>query len=229
MKAIPKGSLIVSCQARADNPLHGPVFMAAMAQAADQGGAGAIRANGAADIAAIRRVTDLPIIGIAKHLATSASRSTSRRISHRRSGRRRWRGHHRDRCDAALPGRRRPGQPDRAHPARSQAPGLRRHLDRGRRRAAESLGATYVATTLAGYTEETASRREAGPDFGAHRGAGRRRCTGPIIAEGRFDDAELAAEALARGAHAVVVGTVITNPREITRKFVEAAAPERVS
>ena len=38
---IPKGALVVSCQARADNPLHGPVYMAAMAQAAEAGGAGA--------------------------------------------------------------------------------------------------------------------------------------------------------------------------------------------
>jgi len=29
-------------------------------------------------------------------------------------------------------------------------------------------------------------------------------------------------EALDRGAHAVVVGTAITNPREITRRFVSA-------
>ena len=41
-----RGSLIVSCQARADNPLHGPVFMGAMALAARDGGARAIRANG---------------------------------------------------------------------------------------------------------------------------------------------------------------------------------------
>ena len=34
---IPKGALVVSCQARADNPLHGPVYMAAMAQAAEAG------------------------------------------------------------------------------------------------------------------------------------------------------------------------------------------------
>ncbi len=54
---IPKGGLVVSCQARADNPLHGPGFMAAMARAAEQGGAVAIRANGGADIAAIRQVT----------------------------------------------------------------------------------------------------------------------------------------------------------------------------
>ena len=45
------------------------------------------------------------------------------------------------------------------------------------------------------------------------------------IAEGRFDTPELAAEALARGAHAVVVGTMITNPREITRRFVAALGP----
>ena len=33
---IPRGSLIVSCQARADNPLHGATFMGAMALAAAQ-------------------------------------------------------------------------------------------------------------------------------------------------------------------------------------------------
>ena len=44
----------------------------------------------------------------------------------------------------------------------------------------------------------------------------------PIVAEGRFDSPDLVAEAFRRGAHAVVVGTAITNPREITRKFVRA-------
>ena len=63
---IPKGALLVSCQARADNPLHGPVYMSAMAQAAEAGGAKGIRANGEADVAAIRAVTQLPLIGISK-------------------------------------------------------------------------------------------------------------------------------------------------------------------
>lgn len=57
---------MVSCQARPDNPLHGPVHMAAMARAAEQGGAGGIRANGVADIRAIRAATRLPLIGILK-------------------------------------------------------------------------------------------------------------------------------------------------------------------
>ena len=42
----------------------------------------------------------------------------------------------------------------------------------------------------------------------------------PVVAEGRLWTPEHAAEALRRGAHAVVVGTAITNPREITRRFV---------
>ena len=61
-----KPVLIVSCQARDDNPLTGSVYMQAMAMAALQGGADAIRANGAEDVAAIRSITNKPIIGLLK-------------------------------------------------------------------------------------------------------------------------------------------------------------------
>ena len=66
---LPRGAFVVSCQARADNPLHGPVFMAAMARAAEQGGARGLRVNGADDIRAVRAVTQLPIIGIVKRFS----------------------------------------------------------------------------------------------------------------------------------------------------------------
>ena len=62
-----QGGLVVSCQARSESPLYGSAIMAAMAQAAALlGGAVGIRANGPADIAAIRSVVSLPIIGIYK-------------------------------------------------------------------------------------------------------------------------------------------------------------------
>ena len=98
-------------------------------------------------------------------------------------------------------------------------PTSRRWRRGGRPHAA---GATYVATTLAGYTEETAARKTGGPDLELLSAlvADGRRC--PVVAEGRFDTPELVAEAFRRGAHAVVVGTAITNPREITKKFVQA-------
>src|SRR5260370_28880938 len=60
------GPLVASCQARPDNPLYGPQTMALMAVAAAAGGAAGIRANGVADIAAIRAAVDLPVIGISK-------------------------------------------------------------------------------------------------------------------------------------------------------------------
>ena len=63
---IPAGGLVVSCQSPPGNPLQGPQLMAAFARAAEYGGAMAIRANGPADVAAIRAATDLPVIGINK-------------------------------------------------------------------------------------------------------------------------------------------------------------------
>ena len=45
----------------------------------------------------------------------------------------------------------------------------------------------------------------------------------PIVAEGRFEQPEQLETAFAAGAHAVVVGTAITNPREITRRFARHA------
>ena len=44
----------------------------------------------------------------------------------------------------------------------------------------------------------------------------------PVIAEGRFATPELFAAALAAGAHAVVVGGAITDPGQITRRFLAA-------
>jgi len=61
-----KGKLIVSCQALEDEPLHGAEVMAKMALAAQMGGAAAIRANGPADIRAIKAAVDLPVIGLYK-------------------------------------------------------------------------------------------------------------------------------------------------------------------
>jgi putative N-acetylmannosamine-6-phosphate epimerase len=52
------------------------------------------------------------------------------------------------------------------------------------------------------------------------------RCPVPLIAEGRFTTPGQVAAALRAGAYAVVVGTAITNPGEITRRFAEATRLE---
>ena len=65
IKSLEKG-LIVSCQARPGNPLRGPEHMAAMAKAAEMGGAVAVRADAPADISKIKKRISIPVIGIYK-------------------------------------------------------------------------------------------------------------------------------------------------------------------
>jgi len=221
---IPKGALVVSCQARADNPLHGPVYMSAMAKAAEVGGAKGIRANGEADVAAIRAVTALPIIGISKvwddrfPVYITPGFEAAAQIA---------------RAGADIIGLDATQRPRDGEPVDRLIGRIRAELGKEvfadiatleEGRAAHAAGATYVATTLAGYTEETASRKSEGPDLELL-SALVAELPVPIVAEGRFDTPDLVAEAFLRGAHAVVVGTAITNPREITRKFVQAIRP----
>jgi N-acylglucosamine-6-phosphate 2-epimerase/N-acetylmuramic acid 6-phosphate etherase len=91
--------------------------------------------------------------------------------------------------------------------------------------AAAAMGATYVSTTLSGYTSHT-EPRPTGPDLELIRALAARIET-PVVAEGRFNTPELARAAIDAGAYAVVVGTMITNPREITRSFAAAVAGAR--
>ena len=89
---------------------------------------------------------------------------------------------------------------------------------------AADWGADYVATTLSGYTEDTQPKPEE-PDL-ALLEALAARLDIPVVAEGRYNRPELVAQAFAAGAHAVVVGTMITNPREITAMFVKQGVPK---
>ncbi len=218
-RAIRRGMLVVSCQAREDNPLHGAAFMRAMALAAVQGGSGGIRAEGVADIAAIRAAVEVPVIGLRKRwragfdvYITPAFADAAAIVA---AG-----------CDVvaldATAGTR-DGEAAGVLIAR-----VKRELgvavmadiatvEEGL--AAASMGADYVGTTLAGYTPARAATE--GPDLGllAELVA---RCPVPVVAEGRFETPGQVAEAFKLGAFAVVVGTAITNPREISRRFAAA-------
>ena len=87
--------------------------------------------------------------------------------------------------------------------------------------AAQDAGCDIIGTTLVGYSGERP--KTPGPDWEAvdqmvavvHR---------PLFVEGRVHTVDDAAEALRRGAHAVVVGTAITHPASITGWFVDALA-----
>lgn len=216
-----RGGVVVSCQAREENPLHGPTYMAAMAQAAVLGGAVGIRADGVADVTAIRAAVgeDVPIMGIFKvrqadgSLFITPTAAAARAVMEAGA-----------RC-VALDGttRSRPGGEPLAeviaaiHAAGGAALADIATMDDAR--YALSCGADAVGTTLSGYTAD--SPRQEGPDF-----ALLAQLVGenpaPVFAEGRIWTPEQARRALELGAAFVVVGTAITNPMAITGKFVRA-------
>jgi putative N-acetylmannosamine-6-phosphate epimerase len=217
---LPKG-LIVSCQAYEGEPLFGAHIMAAMAKAAEEGGAVAIRANSPADIAAIRKVTTLPIIGLYKiHSDVSDVYITPHRSSAEaivRAG-----------CDViaidATPRRRH--NDETLH---DLIPFIRNTLGKPvmadcscleDAQLAASLGADTLGTTMAGYTAH-GRPLTAGPDLDFVKELVAQ-FTQPVIAEGRFYLPEQVLQALTLGAHAVCVGGAITRPQDITRRFVSA-------
>ena len=68
-----RGGVVVSVQARAESPLRDTGVMVALARAAEQGGAVAIRAEGAVDVGAIRDAVDVPVIGLRKREVAGSS------------------------------------------------------------------------------------------------------------------------------------------------------------
>jgi N-acylglucosamine-6-phosphate 2-epimerase len=86
--------------------------------------------------------------------------------------------------------------------------------------AAQSAGADAVASTLYGYTRETAGERTVSWKLIEQLVA---RMTIPVIVEGHITQPEEVRRALEMGAHAVVVGSAITRPESITARFVRAA------
>ncbi len=214
-----QAGLIVSCQALPGEPLFGADIMARLAVAAEAGGAVAIRANCPADIAAIRAVTALPLIGLSKvdmagfDVYITPTVADAQAVSNA--------GADVIALDAT----------DRPHPegttaefiarvkAVTQKPVLADISTYDEALAAQDAGADFVSTTMSGYTPY--SPQSENPDLDLVRRLASV-LTIPLLAEGRVATPEQARAALEAGAWAVVVGGAITRPQQITQRFVKA-------
>jgi N-acylglucosamine-6-phosphate 2-epimerase len=215
-----RGRLIVSCQAAEGDPLDNLDTLTRIATSVLRGGAGGLRADGAARIAAFRAITQVPIIGIIKTYDTNgdvyitpdfrsaraisdagadiiALDCTARRVT------------------APEPW---PGLIPRIH-AELNRPVLADIATLEDALAAERAGADAVATTLYGYTAETANISIVSwpliQSIIAH-------LTIPVLVEGHITDPQEVGRALDMGATAVVIGSAITRPQAITARFAEA-------
>ncbi len=219
MTALLRGGLIVSCQALPPEPLFGSDIMARMAVAAEAGGAVGIRANSPADIAAIRAVTDLPLIGLSKvelvdyEVYITPTAADAQAVAEAGAD------------IIALDATARP------HPEGSAAQAITRAREATRLPiladistfdeglTAQDAGAAFVSTTMSGYTPY--SPQLDGPDLDLVRRLAAV-LTVPLIAEGRIATPEQARAALDAGAWAVIVGGAITRPQQITARFARA-------
>jgi putative N-acetylmannosamine-6-phosphate epimerase len=213
--------LVVSCQADKGDPLDNIDALRRIASSVLRGGAGGLRAEGIAGVSAFRAITDLPIIGMIKARDANgdvyitptfaaaetvaaagadmiALDCTLRRLAEAEP----W-----------------PGLISRIHdelglPVLADIANVEDAL------AAVDAGADAVATTLYGYTAETAGTRSFSWPLLEEL---LRRISVPLFAEGHMNQPEDVRRALDLGAHTVVVGSAITRPEFITARFAAAA------
>ncbi|MGQ4730880.1 MULTISPECIES: N-acetylmannosamine-6-phosphate 2-epimerase [Streptomyces] len=212
-----RGRLIVSCQAPPGDPMRDTATLVRFARAAAAGGGSAIRANEPEVVAAIVAAVDLPVIGLWKDGDTGVYITPTVRHSLAVAE-----------AGAAVVAADATGRPrpdgstfaelvNAVHAAGALVMADVATLAEGVTAAAQ--GADFVSTTLSGYVPGTS--KQTGPDLALVTSLAAA-ISVPVVAEGRISSPEEAAEALARGAHSVVVGTAITAPTALTSRFVGA-------
>jgi N-acylglucosamine-6-phosphate 2-epimerase len=216
-----KRGLIVSCQAEEGSPFDDPIFIAAFAKAAELGGAVAVRIRDVKNIKAVRKEVKLPIIGLTKGTYPSGYVLITPRLKDVeeliKAGT--------DIIAIDATSRIRPNGIDgatflREVKKRFDIPIIADISDLNEGIKAAESGADYISTTLSGYTEYSAAGYDK-PDLELVKQLAAS-VNLPVIAEGKFWTPEEAKTAIKLGAHAVCVGTAITRPVEIVRRFVKA-------
>jgi N-acylglucosamine-6-phosphate 2-epimerase len=211
---------VVSCQAPRGDPLDDLGTLTRIATAVLRGGAGGLRAEGVERITAFRGLTELPIIGLIKSYDTNgdvyitpdfrsakaasaagadiiALDCTARRLS----------------ADEPWPKLIQRIHGELKRPVLADIATVEDAI------AAEQAGADAVATTLHGYTAETAGIRMPSWEL-VERMVSRVKV--PVVVEGHITTPEEVRKAFELGARVVVAGSAITRPETITARFARA-------
>ena len=213
--------MIVSCQVQADDPIYSAEMPVKMAQAAQWAGAVGIRANTPEQIRAIKKEVDLPLIGLYKIWSPDTevfiTPTLESAIQVYEAGAEIVAL---DCTESLINGR----------PAYELLPKVIKALPEAiifadvtnyeEARRAIDMGADIVAPTLYGYTAATAHIDQ--PDMRAFA----RMCRdfkdeAYVMMEGHIYTPEDAMKCLYLGAHSVVVGSAITRPHLIAKRFID--------
>ena len=218
-----KGKIVVSVQAMPSEPLYAENCMIAMMQSVVKGGAGGLRVAGARDVKNAKKLFDIPVIGLTKPNVIPSNwqeivyitPTQDEVIELIEAG-----------ADIiALDGTM------RKRPNNVKLEDLIKYIKINKRvsmadistleegQNAEKLGANILSTTLSGYTQFSQNRGDK-PDFELLKQL-IENTNLPVVLEGRIWEPEEVDKAFEIGAHCVVIGSAITRPQLITKRFVQ--------
>jgi N-acylglucosamine-6-phosphate 2-epimerase len=212
-----KNNIIVSCQAGKDEPMYSPEAIILMTKASIKGGAKAIRAESPTSIRQIKHFFDIPVIGLYKKIYQNSEvyiTPTRKEVdSIAISGS--------DIIAIDATNRKRPFNEkledivnyihDKYNlPVMADISNYEEGIN------AEKIGFDLIATTLSGYTSY--SKKSDEPDFELLYKLSSNIRT-PIILEGRVWEINHLKKAFKMGAYSVVIGSAITRPNLITKRF----------
>ncbi len=218
-----KNKVVVSVQAMPSEPLYLEKCMVAMMKSVVKGGAGGLRVAGARDVKNAKHLFDIPIIGLTKpevippnwQEIVYITPTLDDVIELVKAG-----------ADIiAFDGTM------RERPSGTKLEDLIKYVKINKRVSmadissleeginAAKLGANMLSTTLSGYTQFSQNRGE-GPDFELLEQLVKETNL-PVVLEGRIWEPDEVDRAFELGAHCVVIGSAITRPQLITKRFVQ--------
>ena len=216
-----KHKVIVSCQAMPAEPLYKEECMTAMMKSVVNGGAQGLRVAGVRDVKIAKSLFEIPVIGLTKPdvipknwkeivYITPTLKDVVNLIQ---AG-----------ADiVAFDGTQRPRP-------KCTLEEIIKYIKINRRKSmadistleegikCAELGADILSTTLSGYTAQSPIETD-GPDFKLLE-ALVKETDKPVVLEGRIWEPEQINRAFELGAHAVVIGSAITRPQLITKRFI---------
>lgn len=218
-----RNKVIVSVQAMPNEPLYAEVCMNAMMRSVVNGGAGALRVAGSRDVRNAKKMFDIPVIGLTKPEVipknwkeivyitptitevVSLIEAGADIIAFDGTMRKRPEGCKLEDIIKYINIHKRISMADIST------------LDEGINAA--KCGAKILSTTLSGYTLESASAPQNSPDFELLENLVKE-TDRPVVLEGRIWEPWQVEKAFELGAHCVVIGSAITRPQLITKRFI---------
>ncbi|MDO5649359.1 MAG: N-acetylmannosamine-6-phosphate 2-epimerase [Gallicola sp.] len=213
-----KHQLIVSCQADEKNPLYceESSIMKSMAKAAEQAGAKAVCAEGVTDVAHIKEIIDLPVIGLIKKTYSDSAVELTLTL---------------DEVDQLVEAGADMIVIDGTEQKHGEGKKLKAFVKEIREKHGDIPLIANVSNVDEGVTAEKAGVDLVSTDTAHDENSDevnydlikklRKNIKLPIIAVGKIQTPKQAKKACEYGAFSVIVGDAITNPERIAKRFID--------